>query len=157
MFCLSRIWYSIEIYLLLFDYFLFYRELNNNNISWTFEDTNGVFLGLKRLTKLGLAGNMITSIPPKAFLGLDNLVELNLRGNGILTLQENAFMSLAKLSVVHMNTTNLLCDCRLAWFPAWSQQFSKANTLQVACGHPSWLKGKPLTDIPSESLFCCKY
>ncbi|XP_075218387.1 leucine-rich repeats and immunoglobulin-like domains protein lambik isoform X2 [Lycorma delicatula] len=129
-------------------------ELNNNNISWTFEDTNGVFVGLKRLTKLGLAGNMITSIPPKAFLGLENLVELNLKGNGILTLQENAFLSLPKLNIIHMNTTNLLCDCRLAWFPDWLQQFSKVNTLQVSCGHPSLLKGKQITDIPLEDFFC---
>lgn len=131
--------------------------MRNNKLSWTFEDTDGIFVGLNKLNKLVLAGNMITSISPKAFSGLDSLTVLNLMGNNILTLQENSFVPLPHLNVLDINTSSLLCDCTLSWFPVWLDQSSHISNIQVSCGYPNRVKGKSVLDVPPEDFVCCEY
>lgn len=43
----------------------------------------GPFVGLKLLTKLGLANNLITSVSEQALMGLVSLLYLDLSGNQI--------------------------------------------------------------------------
>lgn len=77
--------------------FFAYRELNNNEISWTIEDKSGVFEGLANLIKLKLENNKIKSISSDAFLGLANLKVLSLSMNNITSIKDNALESMVTL------------------------------------------------------------
>lgn len=116
----------------------------------------GAFTGLKRLTKLGLAGNLITSISEKAFDGLDNLLELDLSGNAIRTIHSNALSMMPQLRVFMLNTSSLLCDCSLRWFPLWLAE-TRIKVDNVVCAYPEHLKGRPITEISHDDFLCCKY
>ncbi|KAG8235636.1 hypothetical protein J437_LFUL015669 [Ladona fulva] len=129
-------------------------ELNGNAVSWTIEDMNGAFIGLSQLASFSLASNQIKSINKKAFLGLGNLKELDLRNNSITSIQENAFAGMGSLEEMRMNTTSLLCDCNLAWFPKWLEQTSFRKTVHTACGHPLYLIGKSVLEIPLTNFTC---
>lgn len=74
-----------------------FRELNNNEISWTIEDMNGAFDGLTALSRLQLDSNRIKSIGKRAFSGLEHLQHLNLNDNAINSIQSNAFSPIAML------------------------------------------------------------
>lgn len=82
----------------------FFRELNNNKISYMVEDITGAFVALEHLLKLGLASNQIKSVNKNAFTGLVSLTELDLVGNNITSIQENAFASMPSLAKLKMNT-----------------------------------------------------
>lgn len=73
--------------------------MNNNQISWTIEDANGVFQGLNDLVKFHLAGNKIKSISSDAFIGLKNVTYLNLGNNSITSIEDNAFSEVPLLKV----------------------------------------------------------
>lgn len=83
--------------LLIFIIFFVYRELNNNEISWTIEDKSGVFEGLANLIKLKLENNKIKSISSDAFLGLADLKVLSLSMNNITSIKDNALESMVTL------------------------------------------------------------
>lgn len=76
----------------------YFRELNNNAISWTIEDMNGAFVGLQNLNKLGLENNKIKSIAKNAFDGLSKVKVLNLQNNAITSIQKDALESMTELS-----------------------------------------------------------
>ncbi|XP_022196885.1 leucine-rich repeats and immunoglobulin-like domains protein 3 [Nilaparvata lugens] len=129
-------------------------DLNNNNISWTFEDdSNSAFIGLKKLRKLNLAGNMITTIHPNAFAGLDSLMELDLQGNPIRIVLNNSFSLMPQLEVLFMNSSWLLCDCNIDWLPEWLSLNVKPIP-NLKCEYPERLKDKTLVDIPRSSFLC---
>uniref|UniRef100_A0A0A9WXN4 Leucine-rich repeats and immunoglobulin-like domains protein 3 n=1 Tax=Lygus hesperus TaxID=30085 RepID=A0A0A9WXN4_LYGHE len=129
-------------------------ELNHNHISWIVEDMSGAFYGLKQLYKLGLAGNHITSLNQNAFAGLNNLKVLDLSKNSIKTIQENAFGSMP-LAMLTMDTSSLLCDCALTWFPLWLSS-SSVQFSQAFCAYPGKLQDKLVTSIPIEDFLCAE-
>ena len=132
------------------------RELNNNEISWTIEDTNGTFTELTQVTKLGLAANRIKSIARKAFAGMGSLKILDLHDNAIATIQENAFSELPSLEELRLNSSSLLCDCQLKWLPLWLQTSGLASSDHVAfqCGHPESLVGQLVLDVSPDNFTC---
>lgn len=136
-------------------YFCCCRELNHNHISWIVEDMSGAFYGLKQLYKLGLSGNQITSLNQNAFAGLSNLKVLDLSKNSIKTIQENAFSSMP-LTILTMDTSSLLCDCALTWFPLWLSSTSVQFSLAY-CAYPTKLQDKLVTSIPIEDFLCSEY
>ena len=77
--------------------FVCFSELNNNEISWTIENTKGAFEGLNSVTRLGLNSNHIKSVTKRAFQGLEQLKQLHLADNAITTIQANAFESMSAL------------------------------------------------------------
>ena len=83
--------------LLWLTFYFSYRDLNNNEISWTIEDVRGAFYGLKNLNRLSLKANHIKSIASEAFTGLDKLRQLHLDNNNITGIQENSFAPLENL------------------------------------------------------------
>lgn len=129
-------------------------DLGQNKISWLIEDTSGVFIGLRKLQKLSLASNEITSINQKAFYGLTSLSELDLTANHIKTIQENAFINLP-LHILLMNTSSLICDCSLAWFQVWLVN-NRILLPESYCTYPELLKGKNFTSIPVQGFLCSK-
>lgn len=79
-------------------YFLFfYRELSNNELSWTIEDMNGTFKELKNLQSLSLENNKIKSIAKNAFSGLNKVKTLNLLNNAISSIQSNALETMIEM------------------------------------------------------------
>ncbi|KAM8975138.1 leucine-rich repeats and immunoglobulin-like domains protein 2 isoform 2-T2 [Pelodytes ibericus] len=128
-------------------------DLRNNEISWAIEDSNEAFAGLLRLHTLILQGNKIKSITKKAFTGLDALQHLDLSNNGIMSLQENAFSHI-RLQELVLNTSNLLCDCQLKWFPQWLTDSGFQQSVNVSCAHPDWLAGRPLLSVDTEDFIC---
>lgn len=133
-----------------------FRELNNNKISWTIEDMQGAFVGLQRLTTLELANNVITSISENAFVGLNSLTNLDLSSNAINTIHKNALSAMPKLEVLSLNTSSLICDCSLGWFPLWLLQ-AHVVLDNIFCAYPNRLKGKLIAKIQQEDFVCCKY
>ena len=83
----------LNIYFLLF----FYRELSNNELSWTIEDMNGTFNKLKNLQSLSLENNKIKSIAKNAFSGLSKVKTLNLLNNAISSVQSNALETMVEM------------------------------------------------------------
>ncbi|RZF42392.1 hypothetical protein LSTR_LSTR004200 [Laodelphax striatellus] len=129
-------------------------DLNYNKISWTFEDdNNSAFVGLKKLRKLNLAGNMITTIHQNAFLGLESLMELDLQGNPIRTVLSNSFSLTPQLGLLYMNSTWLICDCNIDWLPEWLSLNVKPIP-KLKCEYPERLKNQILVDIPRSDFLC---
>uniref|UniRef100_A0A8C8BZ01 Ig-like domain-containing protein n=1 Tax=Oncorhynchus tshawytscha TaxID=74940 RepID=A0A8C8BZ01_ONCTS len=105
-------------------------DLQNNEISWTIEDMNGPFSALDKLRKLFLQGNQIRSVTKKSFSGLDTLEHL------------------------HLNTSSLLCDCQLKWFPLWVAEQAFLPYVNASCAHPLMLKGKSVFTVRQEDFVC---
>ncbi|XP_066997340.2 leucine-rich repeats and immunoglobulin-like domains protein 3 isoform X2 [Anabrus simplex] len=131
-------------------------ELNNNKISWTIEDMNGAFLGLSHLMKFGLASNQIKTLNKKAFIGLEKMKTLDLTNNNITSVQDNAFAPMPHLTELFLNTTSLLCDCSLKWFPSWLNR-TTFSTLIAVCSYPDWLKGKSVLEVPLANFTCDEF
>ncbi|XP_075709963.1 leucine-rich repeats and immunoglobulin-like domains protein 2 [Rhinoderma darwinii] len=131
-------------------------DLRNNEISWAIEDSTEAFSELSKLHTLVLQGNKINSITKKAFTGLDLLQHLDLSNNGVMSLQDDAFAHI-KLQELILNTSNLLCDCQLKWFPQWLIDSGLQNSVNVSCAHPDWLSGRPLLSVDSGDFICDNY
>uniref|UniRef100_A0AAY4EIH8 Ig-like domain-containing protein n=1 Tax=Denticeps clupeoides TaxID=299321 RepID=A0AAY4EIH8_9TELE len=129
-------------------------DLKNNEISWTIEDMNGPFSALDKLKKLFLQGNQIRSVTKKSFTGLDVLEHLDLSNNGIMSIQANAFSQMKRLSELHLNTSSLLCDCQLKWFPQWVAEHTFLPLVNASCAHPQMLKGKNVFVVSQEEFVC---
>lgn len=78
-------------------FYYLYRELSNNELSWTIEDMNGTFSELHNLESLSLENNKIKSIAKNAFNGLIKVKTLNLLNNEISTIQSNAFETMVEM------------------------------------------------------------
>lgn len=132
-----------------------FSELNQNEISWTIEDTNGTFTGLSQVTKLGLAANRIKSVARKAFAGMQGLKVLDLKDNAIATIQDGVFSELPALEELRLNSSSLLCDCQLKWLPVWITASSGlVATADLKCGHPDTLAGLLVQRVPAENFTC---
>ncbi|XP_044139424.1 leucine-rich repeats and immunoglobulin-like domains protein 2 [Bufo gargarizans] len=131
-------------------------DLRNNEISWAIEDSTEAFAGLSKLHTLVLQGNKIKSITKKAFTGLDSLQNLDLSNNGVMSLQDDAFAHI-NLQELILNTSNLLCDCQLKWFPQWLIDHGLQNSVNVSCAHPDWLSGRSLLSVDSGDFVCDNY
>ncbi|XP_030623053.1 leucine-rich repeats and immunoglobulin-like domains protein 3 [Chanos chanos] len=129
-------------------------DLKNNEISWTIEDMNGPFSALDNLKKLFLQGNQIRSVTKKSFSGLDMLEHLDLSNNAIMSIQGNAFSQMKKLVELHLNTSSLLCDCQLKWFPQWVAEHAFLPLVNASCAHPQLLKGKSVFTVSQEEFVC---
>ncbi|XP_023230322.1 leucine-rich repeats and immunoglobulin-like domains protein 3 [Centruroides sculpturatus] len=129
-------------------------ELNNNEISWTIEDTNGAFVGMGKLKKLNLAHNHIKSVAKKAFVGLPRLQTLDLTYNPITSIQKDAFSELRRLQELRFNSSSLLCDCSLQWFREWLELFKFQQSVIANCNHPEWLKNKSVIEVNSKNFTC---
>lgn len=134
-----------------------FRELSFNSIATTIEDMSGVFVGLNRLLKFGLAANHIKSITKKAFMGLERLKRLDLSGNNITSVQENAFSSMSELKELLIDTRSLLCDCKLKWFPAWLETANFKTHVIAVCAYPERLEGKYVTRVHPGNFTCGKH
>ncbi|XP_071961374.1 uncharacterized protein [Antedon mediterranea] len=128
--------------------------LDHNDISWTIEDAAGAFKGLTSLLRLGLAGNKVTSITRKSFSDLTELQQLDLTDNMITAIQANSFSSLPKLKELMLNTSNLVCDCQLTWFPFWLVDQPFAQDVVAKCAHPENVQGQNVLGA-NISLFTC--
>uniref|UniRef100_A0A8C7D2F5 Leucine-rich repeats and immunoglobulin-like domains 3 n=1 Tax=Oncorhynchus kisutch TaxID=8019 RepID=A0A8C7D2F5_ONCKI len=141
-------------------------DLQNNEISWTIEDMNGPFsfpedrletikwtMGTDFNWKF-LQGNQIRSVTKKSFSGLDTLEHLDLSNNAIMSVQGNAFVQMKKLEELHLNTSSLLCDCQLKWFPLWVAEQAFLPYVNASCAHPLMLKGKSVFTVRQEDFVC---
>lgn len=129
-------------------------DLQNNEISWTIEDMNGPFSALDKLKKLFLQGNQIRSVTKKSFSGLDALQHLDLSDNAIMSIQANAFSQMKSLQELRLNTSSLLCDCQLKWFPVWVAEQSFLSCVNASCAHPQMLKARSVFSVGQEDFVC---
>uniref|UniRef100_A0A8B9GVB4 Ig-like domain-containing protein n=1 Tax=Astyanax mexicanus TaxID=7994 RepID=A0A8B9GVB4_ASTMX len=129
-------------------------DLKYNEISWTIEDMNGPFSALNNLRKLFLQGNRIRSVTKKSFTGLDLLEQLDLSNNAIMSIQGNAFSQMKKLEELLLNTSSLLCDCQLKWFPQWVAEHAFQPLVNASCAHPQLLKAKSVFAVSQDEFVC---
>ncbi|CAI9729892.1 leucine-rich repeats and immunoglobulin-like domains protein 3 isoform X2 [Octopus vulgaris] len=132
-------------------------QLNHNEISSAVEDIDGAFAGLHRLTQLDLNGNKIKSLAKRSFIGLQNLEHLFLLENHIASILENAFEPLHLLKELQFNTSNLLCDCHLAWLPKWLYENKFEDSVTAICAHPHSSKGKSIFAVKPEEFDCTDF
>ncbi|XP_022117025.2 leucine-rich repeats and immunoglobulin-like domains protein 3 [Pieris rapae] len=125
--------------------------LNNNKISWTVEDMSGAFSKLQNLETFSLSANHIKSISSRAFEGLTNLNELDLRGNNITSIQQHAFDSLTNIRKLHLNTTSLLCDCKILWMVKWIKDKLEHKFVTATCAYPAEVRGTLLSRLKEEN------
>ena len=63
-----------------------------------------------------------------------------------------------KLSICRkFNSSNLLCDCQLAWFPKWLSHKDFRSSVTAVCAHPQSSKGKSIFAVRPEDFACSKY
>ncbi|GAB1609680.1 leucine-rich repeats and immunoglobulin-like domains protein 3 isoform X2 [Argonauta hians] len=132
-------------------------QLNHNEISWAVEDIDGAFAGLHWLAQLDLNGNKIKSLAKQSFIGLENLKHLYLMENHIASILENAFEPLHLLKELQFNTSNLLCDCHLAWLPKWLYENKFEKSVTAICAHPHSSKGKSIFAVKPEEFDCTDF
>lgn len=133
-----------------------YRQLNGNRISWTIEDMQGPFLGLRKLTRLGLSDNLITSVSEQALVGLDSLLYLDLSGNQIKTIHSQTLSHVPALVELQLNSTSLVCDCGLAWLPLFVKH-TQVHVTDMYCAYPTHLSNRLVSALPPDQFLCCKF
>ncbi|XP_071509547.1 uncharacterized protein [Diadema antillarum] len=129
-------------------------DLSDNDIAWTVEDMTGAFDGLESLQRLGLANNQINSIARRAFNGLANLQSLDLAGNPITTVENNVFEGMPELSQLLVNSSSMVCDCQISWFPTWLQAQNLEAGVDGRCDHPAVLHGSNIFSVAAEDFTC---
>lgn len=129
-------------------------DLSDNDIAWTIEDMTGAFEGLDSLLRLGLANNHINSIARRAFSGLTNLQSLDFVGNAITTVENNAFEGVPQLNQLLVNSSSMVCDCQMEWFPAWLQENNLNDGVDGRCAHPKSLQGSSIYSVAAEEFTC---
>uniref|UniRef100_A0A915BFW7 Ig-like domain-containing protein n=1 Tax=Parascaris univalens TaxID=6257 RepID=A0A915BFW7_PARUN len=130
-------------------------DLSGNGLAVCVED--GFVLAntsLPSLHTLKFASNRVRVIPLRAFHNFPALEYLDLSDNPIASIQEGAFEPL-HLKQLRMNTSSLVCDCELKWFPHWlfTSGLSR-NTISTVCLHPSPLQGIDVAVIDTSNLTC---
>ena len=133
---------------------LTFLSLSENRLSYPIEDGTAPFKGLNSLRNLQLNRNPIKAVGERAFEGLDELQVLDLTSNPISTLKENAFSNLKNLVELKINSSSLLCDCYLKWFPVWLHESKVVGSDEAACAHPQSLKGTTIDVIPQDQYLC---
>uniref|UniRef100_A0A8B9GTP4 Ig-like domain-containing protein n=1 Tax=Astyanax mexicanus TaxID=7994 RepID=A0A8B9GTP4_ASTMX len=103
---------------------------------------------------LFLQGNRIRSVTKKSFTGLDLLEQLDLSNNAIMSIQGNAFSQMKKLEELLLNTSSLLCDCQLKWFPQWVAEHAFQPLVNASCAHPQLLKAKSVFAVSQDEFVC---
>lgn len=144
-------------------------DLSQNRISVTIEDSYGPFASLTKLDTFNLNNNDIKSINKNAFIGLESLTRLDLSNNNITAIQDGAFDQRATpiLQYLHINSTELICDCNAKWFYFWAkntqtnggkrQSGERKNGIDVRCKFPFSLRNKRLIQLHKDNLTCCKF
>ena len=79
---------------------------------------------------------------------------MNVASNVISTVQENAFSHCPRLEVVKMDSSSVLCDCYLKWFPRWLNDTGVTGCEAASCAHPENLKGRTIQTVAYESYTC---
>lgn len=128
--------------------------LNGNRISWTIEDMRGPFMGLSELERLYLNANEIKSVSRNAFLGLNSLTLLEMSQNNISSIQINAFKDTPRLKNLIMNSTNLICDCKLEWFYHWIKERKEVFQIDAECIYPIWLRNRLIRELHPSNFSC---
>ncbi|KAG8191388.1 hypothetical protein JTE90_006130 [Oedothorax gibbosus] len=123
-------------------------ELQNNAVWWSVEDGSRVFTGLGRLRFLGLSGNGLRRMGAGALSGLARLHTLNLTRNPLAVLEEGALSHTPQLQHLVLNSSSLVCDCRLSWLASLPSPVERAT-----CGYPERLRGSSALRLPP-SLPC---
>lgn len=143
-------------------------DLSQNRISATIEDSFGPFASLSKLDTFNLNDNHIKAINKNAFLGLTSLTRLDLSKNNITTIQDGAFdqRSTPELQHLHINSTEMICDCNLSGFYFWAKNIQTIGgkrqsgdgkkSIDVRCAFPASLKNKRLLQLHKDNLTCCK-
>lgn len=115
----------------------------------------GPFLGLKKLIRLGLSDNLITSVSEQALVGLDSLKYLDLSGNQIKTIHSQTLGHVPALLELQLNSTSLVCDCGLAWLPLFIKH-TPVHVTDMYCAYPTHLSNRLVSALPPDQFLCCK-
>lgn len=57
-------------------------------------------------------------------------------------------------SARHLNTSSLLCDCQLKWFPLWVAENAFLSLGNASCAHPQPLKAKSVFAVSQDDFVC---
>lgn len=61
------------------------------------------------------------------------------------------------LSDSHLNTSSLLCDCQLKWFPQWVAEHAFLPLVNASCAHPQMLKAKSVFVVSQDQFVCGEF
>ncbi|CDW54814.1 leucine rich repeats and immunoglobulin [Trichuris trichiura] len=132
-----------------------YLDLSHNKLSEVFMSGQHVFQGLSALKVLKLNGNQLRSLPANVFQGLSRLDHLQLLDNPIVVFSEDAISSIGIPSILLINSTKLLCNCKSKWLVVFVQQLDPTSpSASTTCAYPTSLNGKMLTQLSIDLLTC---
>uniref|UniRef100_A0A8B9J5G7 Ig-like domain-containing protein n=1 Tax=Astyanax mexicanus TaxID=7994 RepID=A0A8B9J5G7_ASTMX len=126
-------------------------DLNSNQLARLEE---GSFMGLSVLEQLSIGHNRVSFIADGAFRELGLCCILDLSNNAIMSIQGNAFSQMKKLEELLLNTSSLLCDCQLKWFPQWVAEHAFQPLVNASCAHPQLLKAKSVFAVSQDEFVC---
>ncbi|XP_067934763.1 leucine-rich repeats and immunoglobulin-like domains protein 2 isoform X2 [Watersipora subatra] len=132
-------------------------DLRNNELSDSLQSpANAVFSSLSSLVSLQLSGNKLQSITSKLLRGLEALQTLELGENPVAMVESYAFSTLPSLISLEMDTSSLVCDCKISWLPPWLEQRGMSSTVEGRCAHPPALVGQSIFEIELQRFECPK-
>uniref|UniRef100_A0AAR2JVJ3 Ig-like domain-containing protein n=1 Tax=Pygocentrus nattereri TaxID=42514 RepID=A0AAR2JVJ3_PYGNA len=129
-------------------------DLSSNQLARLEE---GSFMGLSVVEQLSIGYNRVSFIADGAFRGLSHLHTLDLKYNEISWTIEDMngpFSALNNLRKLHLNTSSLLCDCQLKWFPQWVAEHAFQPLVNASCAHPQLLKAKSVFAVSQDEFVC---
>uniref|UniRef100_A0A0K0CZJ6 LRRCT domain-containing protein n=1 Tax=Angiostrongylus cantonensis TaxID=6313 RepID=A0A0K0CZJ6_ANGCA len=130
-------------------------DLSSNSLAVCLEDNAMLYnTSMPFLKSLKFRNNQLRVIPSRAFERFPALKYLDLADNPITTIHPGAFTPL-QLTELHLDTSSLLCDCHLAWFPSWfvASKLSR-HSVHTRCAHPIPLSGIDVFAIDVNNLTC---
>ncbi|KAF8793612.1 leucine-rich repeat and fibronectin type-III domain-containing protein 2-like [Argiope bruennichi] len=105
----------------------------------------------QKFSALGLSKNQIQELPTDMFTEMPNLRYLYLGGNPIIILDAQTYQPIwNQLKIVFFNDA-IHCDCRLSWI---AQMKQKLRLVHGTCGTPANLRGRKITQLKTDELFC---
>ncbi|CAJ0572029.1 unnamed protein product, partial [Mesorhabditis spiculigera] len=130
-------------------------DLSSNALAVCLEDGAVLYnTSLPFLKELRFSNNSLKALPARAFARFPALEVLDLRHNPIATMLKGSFEPLA-LKTFYLNTSSLLCDCKLDWWAAWLYQSRlDKRHIETRCSHPAPLVGINVAALDVANLTC---
>ncbi|TRY54745.1 hypothetical protein DNTS_031268 [Danionella cerebrum] len=107
------------------------------------------------LLRLYLQDNAIAHMPKGSLDGMRRLQKLDLSGNNLTTLPRGLFKDLESLSQLLVRGNPWYCGCNLRWLHDWLHERGSSVTVRgLTCHGPERLRGMALRDITSQLEDC---
>ncbi|XP_034460708.1 immunoglobulin superfamily member 10 [Hippoglossus hippoglossus] len=147
-------------------------HMDHNHIEFIHPEA---FYGLTNLQLVHLESNHLQQLHPDTFITLrhsqvfkvSSVKNIHLSDNLLTTLPADIFAGCSQLENVFLHGNPWTCDCRMKWFPVWTQRNTGVLKCKrdrryprgqpcPACENPSTYHNRPLSLLPDDAFTCAK-